>query len=105
MLNLYITLTLEEIRPESISKGRQIRGYFHFLTDPGVPVGPLIVTEPYDWDQWSQWLSHEIEERNLLQTGGMLHPGGSAELGPVHLRVPNRTPFFVASDDDEIVCE
>jgi hypothetical protein len=50
MLNLYITLTLEEIRPESISKGRQIRGYFHFFTDPGVPVGPLIVTEPYDWD-------------------------------------------------------
>ena len=99
MLNLYVDLTLQEFPPDLTTKGRQIRGYFHFLTDRIAPVGPRMMTESYDWNYWFEYLSHDIEERNLLQTGGMLHPGASAQLGPVHLRVPNRTPFYLASDD------
>lgn len=101
MLNLYVALTLQELPLDPTKQGRQIRGYFHFLGDHAVPVGPQMMTEPYDWDHWFEWLSHDIGERNLHQTGGMLHPGASAELGSVHLRVPNRTPFYLVSDDED----
>ena len=100
MLNLYVSLTLREFSPDTTTLGRRIRGYVQFLNDDKA-VGPEMITEPYDWNYWFEWLSHDLEERNLHQTGGLLHPGAAAELGPVHLRMPNRTPFYLACDDTE----
>lgn len=100
MLNLHVLLTLRELSPESTTLGRRIRGHLQFLNHDRT-VGPEMMTEPYDWNDWFQWLSHDLEERNLHQTGTLLHPGGAVELGSVHLRMPNRTPFYLASDDTE----
>jgi hypothetical protein len=102
MLNIYVALTLRELGSDLTTQGRRIRGHFQFLAnDRMTAVGPEMMTEPYDWNDWLDWLSHDLEEQNLHQTGGLLHPGASAELGPVHLRMPNRTPFYLASDDNE----
>ena len=102
MLNMNVVLTLKEFAPDATTKKRKIIGYFQFLSVGLVPVGPLMMTDPYDWNDWLEWLSPDIEERNLIQTGGMLHPTASAQLGPVNLRVPNRTPFYLKSDDDAL---
>jgi hypothetical protein len=102
MLNMNVVLTLKESPPDATKKKRKIIGYFQFLSVELVPVGPLMMTDPYDWNEWSEWLSSDIEERSLVQTGGMLHPTASAQLGPVSLRVPNRTPFYLKGDDDAL---
>jgi hypothetical protein len=101
MFNLYVALTLREFPPDSTAQGRQIQGYFQFLTsDRMAVVGPEMTTELYDWKYWFEWLSHDLEESNLLQTSGMLHPGATVDLGPVHLCMPKHTPFYLAGEDD-----